>query len=338
MKDIKFVAIDLAKRSFQVHGCNAAGKAVVRRKFNRKKLIEFMVNLPSVTVGMEACGGSHFWARSFKQMGHQVRLIAPQFVKPFVKSQKNDANDAEAICEAVMRPSMRFVPIKEIDHQDTQALHRARQRVVRNRVSLTNEIHGLVGEYGIELPLAVGPFFNRLVELTNPENEEISPKFKWVLERLVSEYELLVATIGDFDQQIENIAKTNDSCKRLMTIPGIGPITATALYCAAGNAHEFTSGRQFAAWMGLVPRQHSTGGKTVLLGITKRGNNYLRTLLIHGARAWMQRIERYEGPKAEWAKQKLETKGKARAYVAQANKNARIAWAIMKKGGEYQAA
>lgn len=338
MKDIKYVAIDLAKKSFQVHATNAEGKAILRKKLNRKNLVLFFSNLNPVTIGMEACGGSHYWARTLKAMGHTVKIIAPQFVKPFVKSQKNDSNDAEAIFEAMIRPSMRFVPVKEVDHQDTQALHRARQRVVRNRVALTNEIHGLVGEYGIELPLQTSLFYKRLVELTGAENNEITPKFKWILEKLVSEYELLVSTLADFDQQINELSKTNDVCRRLMTIPGVGPITATALFSAAGNAHEFSSGRQFAAWLGLVPRQHSTGGKTVLLGITKRGSGYLRTLLVHGARAWMQRIDIYEGARVDWAKQKLETKGKAKAYVAQANKSARIAWAIMKKGGEYQAA
>src|ERR671918_751782 len=274
------VGIDLANKIFHLVGTDPTGKIVWRKQLTRHALLPFMAQLPPVTIGLEACCGAHYWARQLRHQGHQVKLMAPQFVKPFVKSNKNDMRDAEAIAEAVTRPTMRFVPIKDIDQQDIQALHRVRERLIGARTALINEVHGLMQEYGIVLPTGVSKFRQAVVEKLETEKE-----------------------------QLETLAKLHPECQRLMTIPGIGPITATALIAAVGDMGVFKNGRQFAAWLGLVPKQHSTGGQTHLLGISKRGDSYLRKLLIHGARATLRWVGLRTDRRSHWIRGLLARRG-----------------------------
>src|SRR4029434_97592 len=279
------LGIDIAKRVFHAVGMDERGKIVLRKRLSRHDLMPFIAKLPPVLIGMEACGGAHYWARRFREHGHDVKLLAPQFVKPFVKSNKNDMRDAEAIAEAVTRPTMHFVPIKEVDQQDIQALHRVRERLIGARTALINEVHGLMLEYGIVLPKGVAKFRQAVVDKLTALSHELF----W---KLVQEFVDLEKRIASYQEQLEGLATTHPECQRLMTIPGIGPITATALIAAVGDVGVFKNGRQFAAWLGLVPKQHSTGGQTRLLGISKRGDSYVRKLLIHGARATLRWVKR----------------------------------------------
>jgi transposase len=243
---------------------------------------------------------AHYWARRFREHGHEVKLMAPQFVKPFVKSNKNDMRDAEAIAEAVTRPTMRFVPTKDIDQQDLQALHRVRERLIGERTALINEVHGLMNEYGIVIPTGVSKFHQAVVEKLESEKDTLTALSQEMFGKLVEEFVALEEQIAYDQQKLESLAKTHPECQRLMTIPGIGPITATALIAAVGHVGVFKNGRQFAAWLGLVPKQHSTGGQTRLLGISKRGDSYLRKLLIHGARATLRWVELRTDSRSQW--------------------------------------
>ena len=245
--DITTVGIDLAKNVFQLHGVNQAGKVVLRKRLSRPKLAEFMVNLEPCLIGMEACGSAHFWARKFQSMGHTVKLIAPQFVKPYIKSGKNDANDAEGICEAVSRPSMRFVPIKSIGQQDLQALHRIRSKVVKQRTALANQIRGLLAEYGIIIPKGISNISRNLPAILEDGENELSMLTRELFSRLYEEFNTLTDTVKEYSQKIEQIAKDDEQCQRLIKIEGIGPLVATAIMAAVGNASVFRSGREMAA-------------------------------------------------------------------------------------------
>lgn len=334
--EIKLMAIDLAKRSFQLHGVNEFGQPVLRTKVTRKKLLEIMVNLSPCKVVMEACGSSSYWARTFRKMGHEPLLIAPQFVKPFVKSNKNDANDAEAISEAAQRPSMRFVPVKEVHQQDVQALHRVRSRIIVQRVAVTNEIHGLLGEYGICISKSKKEILEKTIIFLSPEYEEITPLFKKSLQLLRDQLVSLIDQEKELNKEIKKLAEEIDVCKRLTSIPGVGPLIATAFYSTIVDPQRFSSSRSMSAYLGLVPRQHSTGGKSKLLGISKRGNSYLRTLLVHGSRALLIWKDKLSPRLREWVSSKLEERGWNKTCVALANKTARIAWVIMTRGESYQ--
>jgi transposase len=265
------LGIDLAKRIFHLVGMDDAGHVVLRKRLTRDALMPYIAQLPPAVIGMEACGGAHYWARRFRTHGHTVKLIAPQFVKPYVKSNKNDPADAEAICEAVTRPTMRFVPIKEVDQQDLQSLHRARERVVKARIALVNEIRGLLAEYGIVLPQSVTQFRHTFLATLEAERTQLTPLSTELFGQLYDEFGALEKRLAYYTAKIEAIGAAHPVCQRLMTIPEIGPLTATALVAAVSNASAFKNGRQFAAWIGLVPRQHSTGGKPRLLGISKAG-------------------------------------------------------------------
>src|SRR3989442_14600561 len=282
---MSILGIDIAKRVFHTVGMDERGKIVLRKRLSRHDLIPFRAKLPPVRIGMEACGGAHDWARRFRAHGHEVMLMAPQFVKPYVKSNKNDSRDAEAIAAAVTRPTMRFVPIKDVDHHDIQALHRVRERLIGERTALVNEVHGLMQEYGIVMPKGVAKFRQAVVGTLEAEKDKRTPLSQEMFWKLVDEFAALEAQLAYYQEKLDTLAQTHPECQRLMTIPGIGPLTATALVAAVSDASAFKNGRQFAAWLGLVPRQHSTGGKERLLGISKRGDSYLRKLLIHGARA-----------------------------------------------------
>jgi transposase len=336
-EQITFVGIDLAKRSFHLYGADAAGRRVLSRKLTRKQLVTVVGRLPACTIAMEACGSAHYWARRFREYGHEVRLIAPQFVKPYVKSNKNDAADAEAICEAVQRPRMRFVAIKSVEQQDIQAIHRMRSLAVDQRRALSNQIRGLLLEYGIEIPKGRASLQRRLPEILEDADNGLSALFRTELHRLDAELRHSNERVAHYDQQIDAIAEAHAPARNLMTIPGIGAKAATALLAALGEDPTLLkNGRALAAWLGLVPRQHSTGGRDCLLGISKRGDVYLRNLLIHGARAVLRHVERKDDAHSRWAQRLKGRRHHNVAVVALANKLARIAYAVLTTGRPYQ--
>jgi transposase len=337
-QEISVLGIDIAKRVFHAVGTDERGQIVFRKRLSRHALMPFIAKLPPVLIGMEACGGAHYWARRFREHGHEVKLMAPQFVKPYVKSNKNDMRDAEGIGEAVTRPTMRFVPIKEVDQQDIQALHRVRDRLMGERTALVNEVHGLMNEYGIVIPKGVSKFRRAVVDQLECEKEKLTPLSQEMCWKLVEEFAALEQQLAFYQEKLDTLAKTHPECQRLMTIPGIGPLSATALVAAVSDASAFKNGRQFAAWLGLVPRQHSTGGKERLLGISKRGDSYLRKLLIHGARATMRWVDLKTDRRSQWIRQLVERRGNNRTAVALANKNARIVWALLTSQQTYQPA
>ena len=290
--NITTVGIDLAKKVFQVHGVDERGKAGLKKQLKRAQVLPFFANLPPCLIGMEACGSAHYWARKLEQLGHTVKLMAPQFVKPYVKTNKNDAADAEAICEAVSRPSMRFVPIKTGEQQAVLSLHRAREGFVKARTAQANQIRGLLAEYGIVISLGIDNIAKQLPDILEDGENELPGEFRQLLQRLGEHLKELDRQVDELDAQIQRWHRENAVSRELAKIPGIGPLTASALVASIGDANSFENGRQLAAWLGLVPRQHSTGGKQTLLGISKRGDCYLRTLLIHGARAVIRVSER----------------------------------------------
>jgi transposase len=334
---ITTVGIDLAKNVFQVHGVDQRGKAVVRKRLRRKQVLMFFAQLRPCLVGMEACGGAHYWARKLQAQGHTVKLMAPQFVKPYVKANKTDAADAEAICEAVTRPTMRFVPIKNAEQQAILSLHRARQGFVRARTAQANQLRGLLTEYGITLPQGISHVANRLPEIIEDAENELPGLFRGLLQRLVAHLRELNHQVQALEEQIEVWHRANEASQRLAKIPGIGPLTASALSASIGDAKSFKNGRELAAWLGLVPRQHSSGGKPLLLGISKRGDSYLRTLLIHGARSAVRVAKRKSTPTDRWSSGMLDRRHMNVAAVARANKNARIVWALLAHGRDYSA-
>jgi transposase len=329
--NIKRIGIDLAKQVFQVHGVDHQEKSVLRKPLHRSHMLNFFAKLPPCLIGMEACSSAHYWARELQKLGHTVKLMAPQFVKPYVKGNKNDANDAEAICEAVGRPTMRFVAIKTIEQQDIQSVHRIRTELVQQRTAKVNQIRGLLAEYGLTVERRIEKLRKALpLILENAENG-LSFEFRVLLQELQQDLIGLDNRVGEMDKKIQSLASGNTTAKRLQQIPGIGPITSTALVCAIGDGKQFKRGRDLAAWLGLTPRQHSSGGKDRLLGISKRGDTYLRTLLIHGARAVLKVSDNKKDPRSLWIQNLCSRRNKNIAAVALANKNARIVWALLTK-------
>jgi len=335
---ITTVGLDIAKQIFQVHGADAGGRAVLRRKLRRCQVATFFANLPPCVVGLEACCGSHYWVRVLSRHGHTVRLIAPQFVKPYVKSNKNDANDAEAICEAVSRPQMRFVPAKSVEQQDIQCLHRVRSRLVSSRTQMANQIRGLLSEYGIVLPEHVSQLRRGLPLVLEDATNELTAFSRRLFASLYEELLSLEEKIAALDEQIGAVYQASEPCQRIAAVEGIGPLTATALIAAMSDGKAFKNGRQFAAWLGLVPKQHSSGGKARLLGISKRGDPYLRCLLIHGARSVVYRASHKTDRRSLWIADKQRRLGTPKACVALANKNARIVWSLIARGEVYRRA
>lgn len=334
--NITRIGLDLAKNVIQVHGVDHEGKKRLARLLKREKMIEFFQNQPPCLIGMEACASAHFWARTLMAMGHQVKLIAPQFVKPYVKGNKNDANDAEAICEAVSRPNMRFVPVKTVEQQNIQARHRVRQELVHQRTAKVNQIRGLLSEYGIVIALRVESLRNALPDILEDSENRLTPEFRELLNGLHEDLTHLDDRIGTQDQAIKRLAQEHEGAKRLQQLRGIGPITATALIAAIGDGHQFARGRDAAAWCGLVPAQHSSGGKSKLLGISKRGDTYLRTLLIHGARAVLKTAQSKDDRLSQWLQSLCSRRNKNIAAVALANKTMRMAWALLVSGKDYE--
>ena len=327
------VGIDLAKNALQAHGVDGRGKTVLKKQLKRDQVASFFANLPACLIGMEACGSAHHWARKLQSFGHTVKLMAPQFVKPYVKT-KNDVADAEAISEAVARPNMRFVPIKTAEQQSVLSLHRARQGFVKARTAQANQIRGLLGEYGVVIPQGIGYVAERLPQILEDGENGLPGQFHMLLARLGENLKEMDRQVDELEREIKKWHRENEASRTLEEIPGIGPITASALVATVGDAKCFENGRQMAAWLGLVPRQHSTGGKQTLLGISKRGDTYLRTLLIHGARSVVRICERK--PAADnWLKRLTGRRNRNIAAVALANKNARIAWALLAYDRQY---
>jgi len=337
--NITTLGIDLAKNIFQLHGADNRGNAVLKKTLTRNKLAEVIANLPKCRVVMEACGGANHWARKFVEYGHDVKLISPQFVKPFVKSNKNDRNDAEAIVEAASRPSMRYVSAKTIEQQDLQSLLRLREGCIEMRTKMSNQLRGLLAEYGIAIPQGFSHLHKALPRLFDRGREnELTAALKEMLEM---QYNLLVTVeqqITTYDVKIKVIAKANETCQRIQQVEGIGPVTAVALAATIGNPNDFKNGRHFAAFIGLVPRQHSSGGREHLLGISKHGDSYLRKLLIHGARSVILYSGKKTDTRSRWINGLKMRAGTNRACVALANKNARIVLALLKNKETYRPA
>ena len=335
--NITTIGVDLAKSVFQIHGIDKNGKTVVRKKLSRSKVLSFFVQLPPCLIGMEACSGAHYWARKLSEQGHEVKLMAPQFVKPYVKANKTDAADAEAICEAVTRPTMRFVPIKSVDQHTVLSLHRARAGFVKARTAQANQIRGLLGEYGIVLAQGITHVTKRLPEIIEDAENELPGVFRDLLARLRSFLVELNQHVQQLEDQITAWHKSNEDSQRVAKIPGIGVLTATALVASIGNARSFKNGRELAAWLGLVPRQHSSGGKTLLLGISKRGDTYLRTLMVHGSRSAVRVAANKKTTTDAWTNKLGARRHVNVVCVARANKNARVVWALLAHKRDYDA-
>ena len=333
---ITTVGLDIAKNVFYMHAVDAQGKVVGQKPLQRAQVLSFFANTPACLIGMEACASSHYWQRQLEKFGHEVKLINPQYVTPYVKSNKNDARDAEAICEAVTRPSMRFVPKKSIEQHDLQTLHRIRSLVVKQRTALANQIRGLLGEYGLVIPVGIAHVRKHLPLILEDAENELTPISRELFSDLYDELVELDKKIKKYDQKLKIIIKDSVACQRLEAIPGIGPMVATALLMSVGDANEFKNGRHLAAWLGLVPRQHSSGGKERLLGISKRGDRYVRTLLVHGARSVASKVKKNPDHENQWLYKLIERRGLNKAAVALANKIARQAWVVLAKEEVYQ--
>jgi transposase len=334
------VGIDLAKNVFQVHGVDRGEKGTWRRRLRREEWISVVRERaePDCEIGMEACGGAHHWARELQKLGYRVKLIAPQFVKPYVKSNKNDAADAEAICEAMARPGMRFVPVKTVEQQDIQAIHRVRASLVEQRSAKANQIRGLVAEYGLVAPRELLHLRRALPCWLEDEGNGLTARFRWLLHGLSDELVALDERITQLDHEIEQIAQSEPAAKRLMQLRGVGPIIATAMLATVGDARQFRNGRQMSASVGLTPKQHSSGGKERMLGISKRGDAYLRSLLIHGARAVIRTARGKDDPLSRWVIRIADRRHPNVAAVALANKTTRIAWAMLSREMNYHPA
>lgn len=333
---ITTVGLDIAKQVIQVHAVDERGKPVLRKQLKRQQVLPFFANLAPCLIGIEACGGAHDWARRLSALGHTVKLMAPQFVKPYRKANKHDAADAEAICEAVSRPSMRFVPVKNAEQQASMALHRVRQGFVADRTAQGNQIRGLLAEFGLVVPKGMAALKQRLPGILGDAENGLPGAFRDLLRTLADHLAELDRQVEDITRRIEAVHRENPLSRRLAQIPGIGPLIATALLAAIGDIRSFANGRQLAAWLGLVPKQSSTGGHTRILGISKRGDVYLRTLLIHGARSALKAAKNKADDDGTWLTRLADRRNPNIAAVALANKNARIAFALLAHDRDYQ--
>lgn len=333
---IAFMGIDLAKNVFQLHGTDGDGKLILNRRLRRDQLLAELAKLPPLTIGIEACTGAFYWQREFQKLGHTVRIIAPQYVKPFVKHQKNDRNDAEAICTAMRQPNMKFVPPKNEDQQDIQALHRARARLVNHRTALVSQMRGLLLDRGITIGVSIARARRAIPQILADSTNGLSEMSREVIAELFDFLGQIDLRVRSFDRRIEAVFRANAACQRIARICGVGPKTATAVVAAVGDGREFRNGRHLAAWMGLVPRQHSSGSRQILMGISKRGDKHLRTLLVHGARAVVRVAAGRSDPFSRWINALRERRGVNRTIVAVANKNARIIWAMLRRDTEFQ--
>jgi transposase len=336
MTKFNTIAIDLAKNVFQVCILTPDRKVIKNRQVSRSQLPEIIVNQPKSIVAMEACYSSHYWARTFAAMGHEVRLIPAQHVKPFVRGNKNDKNDALAIAEASLRPNIKFVPLKSTEQQDIQSLHRIRDRLVMRKTGLINQTRGLLSEYGIIIPLGVPAFRKHLPALASDNEQRLSQRVKRQLLETINELFCMTDRCDQINRELVQIARLNPLCKRLMSIPGIGVINATALYAAIGNASQFSHPRELPVWLGLTPRQFASGNKSFNSGITKRGNKYLRKQLVHGARSLLYSSTKKTDKLSVWINQIAERRGKNKAAVALASRLARLAWFVLNRNEDYR--
>ena len=335
--EITTIGLDIAKRVFQAHGADATGKAVLRRKLQRSEVLTFLKGLPPCLVGIEACGTAHHWAREIKALGHQVRLMPASYVKPYVKRGKTDAADAEAICEAVTRPTMRFVPVKSAEQQAVLMLHRTRDLLVRQRTALVNALRGHMAELGVIAPQGIERVGDLVAALLGEDDTKLPKLARFALRGLAAELDALGDRVKEIEAQILAWHKGNEASRRLATIPGIGPITASAIVATVTDPSQFHSARQFAAWIGLVPKQNSSGGKERQGGISKQGDRYLRRLLVLGATAVIRHARTKVTAATAWLRGVLDRRPVRLASVAQANKTARIVWALLAKGESYRA-
>jgi transposase len=327
MEQVTTVGIDLAKRVFALHGVDALGRVVLRRTLRREQLMEVMAGLPPCVVGMEAGSGAHQWARRLQELGHTPRLMAAKFVAAYRRNGKNDGNDAEAICEAVSRPGMRFVPVKSLEQQALLSIHRVRQGFITERTAIINRLRGLLAEFGLVLPQRS----DTVRRQARAAAEELPVLARRAIGDLLAHLRVLDERIAAYDRELDAQARQSEPAQRLMKIRGIGALSASAIVATVGNARDFKSGRQFAAWLGLTPRQHSSGGKSRLGHITKRGDAYLRGLLVQGARSVLHTATRHGDRMSRWVQSVESRRGYHRALVAIASKNARIAWALLSR-------
>lgn len=336
--EIMRVGVDLAKNVFQVHGVDGREKAVWQRSLRRAQwLAELQRRVPATAeIGMEACAGAHHWARELEQRGYRVKLIAPQFVKPYVKSNKTDRNDAEAICEAMSRPAMRFVAIKSVEQQDIQAVHRVRSELIGQRTSKANQIRGLVGEYGLVAPVRIAQLRAKVPDWLEDADNGLTMRFRRLLAGLWDDLRSLDERVAELDQEIQVLANASVAAQRLQQLRGVGPITATALVAALGDGKTFRKGRDFAVSLGLTPKQRSSGGKAHMLGISKRGDGYLRQLMVHGARAAVRTAKHHDDVLSLWIQRLQKRKHTNVVVVALANKTARMAWALIRHDSDYE--
>lgn len=336
MKDT-IIGLDLAKSVFHLIELTSDNKIIKRKKLSRAQLKAFMINRPPCDIAMEACAGAHYWARLFQGMGHKVTLLPPQHVKGYLRQQKNDFNDAQAIAEACHHGAIRSVPVKSVIQQNEQALHRVRKQRVKQQTQLANQIRGLLGEYGITIRQGVASVLNQLPMILEDAENGLTPQFRQLLHREYQNLMVIRADVEWYNEQLEQQSKQDPVCKRLMQIPGFGPVVSSAVKCWMGDGQQFTKGRHASAALGLVPRQYTSGDKIRLLGITKRGDKYLRSLLVNGARAVVSHVKNKADPLSLWIKRLLDTHCFNKVVVALANKLIRMAWVVIARGEEYRA-
>ena len=332
------IGVDLAKNVFELCGLDADGNCLLRRRVRREGLLQVLGKIPPCVIGVEACAGAFFWQRRFESLGHEVRIIAPQHVKPFARRQKNDRNDAEAICVAIRQPRMRFVPKKTIEQQDIQTLHRARQRLVNHRTALVSQMRGILLDRGIAFAQSIARARKMIPEIVADPSSDLTDLCRETLGSLLAFLHEIDRRVREFDRRIDRVFRESEACQRIARIRGVGPKTATAVVAAVGDGRDFENGRHMAAWLGLVPRQHSSGERRLLMGISKRGDQHLRTLLVHGARAVVRTAASKTDRFSAWVNDLKERRGANKAIVAVANKNARIIWALLNSGEDYRAA
>jgi transposase len=346
MKDINVIGIDIAKNVMQLHGADSTGKVLLRKRVARDKFLSTLAMMPKCLIGMEACSGAHYWARKLVELGFEVKLMSPAHVKKYAEHQKNDANDAKACAIAVMRSDMRFVSIRTEAQLDIQALHRARSSYVKTQTAMVNMIRGLLLENGIAIAQGKTSLRKELRGLLDEDKIELSEMMKNLLRGLQEQLTSVIKEITELTEKIEKVAKEEENCRRIQTIDGIGPLSATAIIAKIGNGSEFKKGRELSAFLGLVPKQYSSGNKQVLLGISKHGDRYIRQLLIHGGRSVVQAAKRVnkatgayckQDSHSQWVRKLSERVGMNKASVAVANKNARMIVAVLKAQTEFKA-
>lgn len=335
MEDVAVVGVDLAKSVFQVHGVDADGKVVLRRRLSRSKLLSFFATLPRCLIGMETCASANYWARELVALGHEVRLMPPQYVKPYVKRSKNDASDAEAICEAVTRPTMRFVGVKSSEQQSVLVLHRTRLTLTRQRTQIGNAIRAHLAEFGIVAPIGRLGLDRLFAVIADASDQRVPASARACLAMLVAQYRLVLEHLLETDRAIRTHSRASELGRRLQEIPGVGPLVASALVATVPDPRVFKNGRSLSAWLGLVPRQNSSGGKERLGGITKAGDTYLRRMLFVGAMAVIRHAQRF-GTRKPWLLNLLSRRHPRIAAIALANRIGRIAWALMTSGERYR--